>query len=169
MHSIRPATAADLQWCLHLQRTFSNQVGFIPSSGYTERIARGQVWLTEENDLHAAMLLGTFGRHGIARISQAACPLDLQRSMHGAALVIRFARLAAIAGAQLISCTVRDDIPAHAFWRALGFSPFNVRPGGKARGRLLTDYIASVDSVSIAAKALTAAAPPSMISMPSGG
>lgn len=153
---IRPATPQDLSYLLHLQKRFSNQIGYIPRAGYAGKIDNRQAWLILENDDPAGMLIATHRRDRRTHITQAAVDLDLQRSLHGARGLAYLAQAARFAGSVSFSCSVRCGLDAHAFWRACGFSPVRVRPGGKARRKDLIDYAASVDSVSRSTRALLA-------------
>lgn len=163
---IRLATHRDLTYLSHLQRVYSNQVGYISPRQYEGKIDLGDAWITCENDEPAGMLIahvhgGNTGLaaarwpDGRAHITQAAIELDLQRDLRGAELVARFAQHAAHRGATFITCSVRDGLPAHAFWQAIGFRPVAVRLGGRGRRRMLVDYAASCDKVSIATRLLT--------------
>lgn len=156
MHPIRRATQSDLSYLLHLQRKFSDQIGFAPTTAYIDRIEKGHVLVTTENNDPAGFVLACCRLDRTLHISQAAVELDLQRDLHGASMLAYLAARARLAGCDRMTCTVRDNIPAHRFWQALGFTPMRERTGGSARKRFLIDYSASVDSVSIAAKALTA-------------
>lgn len=167
--STRLATQRDLSYAVHLQRKFSNQIGWVPRLAYAGRIDRRDVTLCTVNDDPIGMLVAHPRRSGIAHISQAAVELDLQRSLHGAQLVADFALRSAAAGCSVITCTVRDGLPAHSFWQALGFAAVRTRPGGRARRRLLVDYAASVDDVSIATSLLLDRPRPSTLFEPDGG
>lgn len=169
LHPTRPATHSDLPYLLHLQRVFSDQIGFVPTNAYAIRIDRGDLIVTTENDDPAAFALACCRLDRTTHISQVAVDLDLHRNLHGAALLARIAARSHFAGSTRITCTVRDNIPAHAFWRALGFQPMRVRHGGKARRRMLIDYSASVDSVSIATADLLAPETRATLTTPVGG
>lgn len=177
---IRRATHADVLYLEHLQKRFSNAVGYVSRRQYAGKVDRGDAWLTTANDDPAGMLIAHVrgpksGLNayrwppGIAHITQAAIELDLQRSLRGAQLVAHFASHARAHGAHTITCTVRDGLPAHAFWRALGFVPRQVRLGGSSRRKVLIDYAASPDSVSIATSLLTHPSPTRLIDPPIGG
>lgn len=169
MSRVRPATTADLPYLVHLQQQFSNQIGFMPQAAYSAKIALGQAWLIEDNADPAGMVIANLRRDGRLHITQAAVDLDLQRSLHGARLIRYLARFGQFQGATSMTCSVREGLPAHAFWRALAFKPGRVRRARTARRRYLVDYWSSVDSVSIAATALTAATNPPTIVVPSEG
>lgn len=169
MPNIRPATPADLNYALDLQRRFSNQVGFVRATAYSDRIRRGHLLMRTDNDQPTGMLLYWPRRDRVLTISQAAVELDLQRDTRGARLVYYLTQQMRFSGHCVIRLAVRDDLTALAFWRACGFRVTHATRTPTARGRTLIHMAAYRDSVSIATRALTELTHPRKIPVPVGG
>lgn len=130
--------AGDLSFIDHLQKKFSNQVGFLPRQALEAKIARGQVSIAFENGEPAAYLLGQGGYQGdegFGIVYQAAVSYDARRRLMGTALVQHFMdRMEP--RVRLIGLWCAQDIEANEFWSACGFEPVAARHGSKSRGRV---------------------------------
>jgi len=58
----------------------------------------------------------------------------------GTLLVAAAARLVTPARYPWIVFSLRDDVPTHQFWRAIGADLIGVRPGGSRRQKMILDY-----------------------------
>lgn len=146
---IRQATAKDLAFIEHLQRTFSNQLGFLPRAALEEYITRQSVTLAEQNDQPSGYILGLeamrYDRR-IRPITQAAICMDAQRRRQGLALVSHIAAIALLDGQQIVQCWCANDIEAMEFWPAAGFKAVAIRSPHNARGRNLTLWRKAIGS-----------------------
>jgi hypothetical protein len=151
-----PGGGGDLKFLDHLQKKYSNQLGFLPRQALEWNIERGNVSLALENDEPAAYLLGRPGymhdpHFGI--IYQAAVSYDAQRRLLGTALVQHFVdRLSAAGvpglqsvpgagvpgagGVKLIGLWCAQDIEANEFWNSCGFEAIAARHGSRRKGRV---------------------------------
>jgi hypothetical protein len=133
---IRPATIADLDWCVHLHRQFAYALGFIPKAGMEKALGANHVTLAEENGEPAGYLLHRtlHGEPHIHSIVQAAVAMDAQRRHHGLAALVELERSA---GTDLLQCWCADDLESNAFWHAAGFLAVGLRNPENVRSRNL--------------------------------
>ncbi|TVQ55669.1 MAG: GNAT family N-acetyltransferase [Phycisphaerales bacterium] len=128
----------DLKFLDHLQKKFSNQVGFLPRQALEWNIERGKVSIALENDEPAAYLLGKGNylrdaHFGI--IYQAAVSYDARRRLMGTALVQHFIDHME-PNIRLIGLWCAQDIEANEFWNACGFEAIAARHGSRRKGRV---------------------------------
>jgi N-acetylglutamate synthase-like GNAT family acetyltransferase len=134
--TIRTATDQDLRFVLHLQRKFSNEVGFVPSAGIERYIDWRCVQMATENGEPAGYVLcrpPSAREPHLAKIIQTAVSFDARRQAHGLALIDRACRTAVVAGATIVQACVRRDLDANAFFLAAGFTAVVVRSAPTAR------------------------------------
>jgi N-acetylglutamate synthase-like GNAT family acetyltransferase len=136
--TIRPATLTDRLYVKHLQRRFTNQIGFLPTQATEREIARGRFLLGELNHDDAGFLflhpcLAT--QPTTAAIIQAAVQMDAQRHAVGTALVAQAAAQAAANGSTILQATCLESLDANLFWRDCGFIEVARKQGGTARGK----------------------------------
>ena len=131
---------SDLKFLDHLQKKYSEQVGFLPLQVLEWNIERGNVSIALENDEPAAYLLGK-GNYlrdpyfGI--IYQAAVSYDARRRLMGTALVQHFiADVPAMRATRLVGLWCAQDIEANEFWHACGFEAIAARHGSRRKGRV---------------------------------
>ena len=139
--TIRLATPTDFPFVDSLQKTFRNQVGFLPRQAIEGKIARGQVSIALENGEPAAYLLGQGGYQrdpSFGIIYQAAVSYDARRRLLGTALVQHFVDHLDPPphSVRLIGLWCAQDIEANEFWSACGFEPIAAREGSRRRGRV---------------------------------
>lgn len=136
--TIRIATAADLTFVLHLQRKFSNQVGFLPTPAVEQYLAKTAITIATENGEPAGYLLGNHALSWqplLRPITQAAVCFDAQRRRHGLQLIHTVEADAIAAGQLGLQANCREDLDANAFWRAAGFVAICRLKPDNARGR----------------------------------
>lgn len=138
IRSAVPGCARDVKFLDHLQKKFSEQVGFLPMVALEAHIAKGRVSIALENDEPAAYLLGKGNyqrdpHFGI--IYQAAVSYDARRRLIGTALVQHLMDHME-PGVRLIGLWCAQDIEANEFWSACGFEAVAARHGSKRRGRV---------------------------------
>jgi GNAT superfamily N-acetyltransferase len=130
----------DIKFLDHLQKKYSNQVGFLPRQALEWNIERGNVSIALENDEPAAYLLGKGNylrdpHFGI--IYQAAVSYDARRRLMGTALVQHFIdSVPAMNAVRLIGLWCAQDIEANEFWHACGFEAIAARHGSRRKGRV---------------------------------
>lgn len=119
--TVRTATLADLKFVLHLQRTWSRNLGFLPSVAIERYLARGGVTLVRTNQEPAGYLLHTINRDKLVRILQVAIDPELLRTTLGTLAMHHTLRQARAHGAALVRLTSRSDLIANQFWPNFGF------------------------------------------------
>lgn len=117
------ATPQDLAYVVHLQRLWSNQVGFLPRSALDRYIDSHQTLLVKENGQHAGYLNWTVARNGLLRFIQVAIDPPLLRTALGTKLVQHTEDAARRNNCSLIRFQCRTDLFANHAWSALGFRP----------------------------------------------
>ena len=135
---IRPATDADLAYVLHLQRKFTNQLGFLPTEAIRWLIEHARISLAVENGEPCGYLAGRthLSQQPLLRpITQAAIQYDAQRRQHGLALLTQIEREAIEAGQAGIQACCREGIEANEFWRAAGFKPICIMTPANRRNK----------------------------------
>lgn len=139
--SIRPATETDTRYLSHLQKIFSNQLGFLPKPALDIYTANGWALIGSENDTEAGYILGRPQyryEKRMAPITQAAVAMDAQRKMLGLSLVNAWCERAKEAGKDVVQCSCANDIDAMKFWPEAGFTPICELDPKNARGRKMT-------------------------------
>lgn len=123
---------------VHLQKKFSNQLGFLPTKALEWYLENQHVGVAKENGEPVGYVLGrpAFKYQPLMRpITQAAVFLDAQRRHHGLALVNAVCEKAANAGQIVVQASCAADIDAVDFWHDAGFYPIGHHQLENARGR----------------------------------
>lgn len=139
--SIRPATEADARYLSHLQKVFSNQLGFLPKPALDVYAAKGWAMIGSENGTEAGYILGRPQyryEKRMAPITQAAVAMDAQRKSLGLSLVNAWCEKARQDGKDVVQCSCANDIDAMKFWPEAGFFPICELDPKNARGRKMT-------------------------------
>jgi N-acetylglutamate synthase-like GNAT family acetyltransferase len=137
---IRLATARDLAYVLHLQRRFSNELGFLPTPAIEWYLDNRRVRLAIENGQPAGYTLGRSSlrwNRQITPITQAAIDFDAQRRMAGLDLVGHVENEARQAGQSALQAMCREDLDARHFWLAAGFEQIATFQPATSRGRAI--------------------------------
>ena len=149
--TIRLATPQDRPFLIHLQRKFSDQLGFLPTAALDQLIAARTVVVRVENGQPAGMIVWK----AVLKHDPRACPilqtaveLDAQNRHHGEAMIDFLESHARAVGSKFIQAWVAADIPDHGFFRAVGFAKLAERPGGDRRKRDLYLYRRPIDEQS---------------------
>jgi N-acetylglutamate synthase-like GNAT family acetyltransferase len=135
---IEPATPADLQFVLALQRKHSNALGFLPTPAIEWYLSARRVRLAMENGEPAGYLLGRshFRWEPMLRpITQAAVAMDAQRRHVGLSLVAGVVEEAALAGQVGVQAMCAADLESVHFWKAAGFLQIGAYAPNNTRGR----------------------------------
>lgn len=137
---IRTATATDLNYVVHLQKKYTDQLGFLPTAALDAWINRNCVKIIEENGHPAGYILA---RHRLnsARwcrpLTQVAVAMDAQRRHNGLELLRSVATDAYGQLFEALQCWVAADIEAVQFFTAAGFVQIGERRPQNARQRPL--------------------------------
>jgi len=121
--TITAAALEDLPYIVHLQRIWSNQVGFLPKSALERYIDSKNTLLVKERGQHAGYLNWTVTRNGLLRFIQIAIDPPLLRTALGTRLVNFTEDSARRNKCSLIRFQCRTDLFANHLWQALGFYP----------------------------------------------
>lgn len=158
--TVEPATPADLKYLIHLQKAWSNNVGFLPRCAFERYIDLRQILLVRENDAPAGYLIWTFRRDGVVRIPQVAVDFDLLRTTLGTKIVQHVKRAAIRGHCSILRLKSRSDLSANRFWPTVGFQPTAVITHPTHRGLPLLEWTAQLtDAATIAHTLATAGRP----------
>jgi N-acetylglutamate synthase-like GNAT family acetyltransferase len=133
---IRLATATDLLFIRDLQRRFTNQIGFLPTSRVEKEIEKQNILLQTLNDDDAGFLLtipSLSYQPKTTAIIQTAVRMDAQRQAVGLDLVHRIETAAQRAGQSILQAWCKQNLEANLFWKAAGFEAIATRPGGNGK------------------------------------
>lgn len=122
----------------HLQKKFSNCLGFLPTAALQWYIEQKRVGIAFENDEPAGYVLGrTHYRYQplMRPITQAAVAFDAQKRHHGLTLVDRVCQQAIAAKQLVVQACCAADLEANEFWRIAGFEAVDLLEPDNARGR----------------------------------
>lgn len=120
--TVRVARPSDLSFVLHLQKTWSNNVGFLTKAAHTDYLDTKQTLLILENGSPAGYLNWTCTRAGLVRIPQLALEPELLRTTIGTKIMRHLRRAAVRGNCSIIRARSRSDLPVNLFWPQLGFS-----------------------------------------------
>jgi len=140
---LRTAVASDLTFVTSLQRKFSNQLGFLPTTAVDELIGKSRVLLGLENGEPAGYLIARPRlrcQPATAPIVQAAVCMDLRRRSLGMRMVEAVCQDAWVDGRSVVQCWCREDLEACDFWAACGFQPIADRHPNNARNKRMILY-----------------------------
>lgn len=137
---IRTATVADLHFIVHLQKKYTNELGFLPTAALVEWLEASAITIVEENGDPAGYVLAR-RRVNSARwcrpLTQVAICLDARRRHLGAALLDSVAAQAQNELLEGLQCWVAADIEAVDFFTSQGFQITATRAPDNARRRPL--------------------------------
>lgn len=119
--SVRVARPNDLSFVLNLQKTWSNNVGFLTRAAHREYLESKQTLLILENGSPAGYLNWTCTRAGLVRIPQLALHPELLRTSIGTKIMRHLHRAASRGNCSVIRARSRSDLPVNLFWPQLGF------------------------------------------------
>ncbi len=154
--SIRIARQSDLSFILQLQKTWSNNVGFLPACAFERYIEARQILaVTEGGDL-AGYLIWTFRKDGLVRLPQVAIEPELLRTTLGTRLMNRIESAARAGDCSVIRLTSRSDLHANTFWPELGFILTATLARPSNRGLPLLEWTKQILPTTELARILTA-------------
>lgn len=136
--SIRTASLNDLAFLDHLQKTYTNCLGFLPRVALEWYAETAHVRLAEENGQAAGYILGHHRLRWqplLRPIYQAAVAMDATRRHHGLALLAVIEAEARAAGQIGLQANCAAELEANEFWKAAGFIPIACLTPINRRGR----------------------------------
>lgn len=117
-----------------LMRANRESVGGLPVPAIEERLARGTLQISTENEDPAGYFLYDYRNREIRGL-QACIQYDARRRYLGEQLVRSV--MEAHPNAETISLRCAADLEANLFWRDQGFTCVGTVPGGRRRGRTI--------------------------------
>ena len=117
---VRPATLADLTFVRDLQRTYSNQLGFLRYTAIFEHYANGHISVLAIDRQPHAYLIGTLPpdpTKTCAKVLQIATAPKSQHWLAGTMLLNHFTAEARHHGCTGIQAMCREDLSANEFWK----------------------------------------------------
>ncbi len=130
----RPATKADVPAIDALQKTLSNELGFMHFATLEGKIERNEVLLAiDESGSLAGYIIGSdtyFKREEVGVVYQTAVQPRYRRGNVGAVL-LRALFASWPYGTRLCCAWCAQDLPANKFWEAMGFVPLAYRVGSR--------------------------------------
>jgi len=137
-----------IDYILHQAKRGTDAIGFLPTAKYWDLHHRNRLLVVSRD----GQLVG-FALHGPARdetkIYQAWIEESCRRVEHGRALIERIRTIACAGRSLRIALRCADDLPACAFWDALGFTLVRKEEGGARRGRKINRFELRLPSVKI--------------------
>lgn len=153
-HSIRLAALTDLKYVVHLQRIWSNQVGFLPRAALTRYIDNRGTLLVRNNGQDAGYLSWQLTKKGLLRLIQIAVDPQLLREKLGSDVVTYIERAARAGACSVIRFQTRMDLDANLFWNDQGYTTTAVFQHPTARRRPLIEWTKCLLNPTILAEAL---------------
>lgn len=126
-----------------LMRQNTDALGFIPRSYIQRYFIPRYLYVIQLNRFRKPigyLLHGPVNRHGIMHIHQACIELDKRNRGFGLAAVQRVINRAKRQHAHTILLRCAADLDAVLFWRAIGFQPTHLSPGGARRRRTIVNF-----------------------------
>lgn len=154
--SIRIAKSSDLSFILKLQKTWSNNVGFLPKCAFERYIEARQVLAVTQGGELAGYLIWTFRKDGLVRLPQVAIEPELLRTTLGTRLMHRIETAARKGECSVIRLTSRSDLHANTFWPELGFILTATLARPSHRGLPLLEWTKQILPTTELARVLTA-------------
>lgn len=139
-HNIRLATDIDLSFIVHLQRIWSNQVGFLPRPALMRYIDNRSTLLVELNKQHAGYLSWQLTRKGLLRLNQLAIDPALLRGKLGTDIVTYIEKAARRGSCSVVRFQTRIDLDANLFFNDLGYKTTAIYHRPTARRRPLIEW-----------------------------
>ncbi len=143
-HKIAIATDKQLKFIEHLQRTWSNEVGFLPRSAIKRYIQQRCVLLVEQNKQYAGYLLWQLTRKGLLRVVQLAVEPELLRERLGTDIMSYIETAAKKGSCSIVRLQTRIDINANIFFREVGFTTTAVFHRATTRNRPIIEWTKSL-------------------------
>jgi ribosomal protein S18 acetylase RimI-like enzyme len=130
---------SSVRFVVHGGRKDYLALGFLPRCRIENYLDLGWITFARINNERVGFMLA--GQHKTSwRIYQLWVVSDARRLAVASAILNCLARQAQEKAAPDIRCWVAADLESNLFWRAIGFNPYAIREGGKARKRVHVGY-----------------------------
>ena len=139
-HAMRIARPADLSFVLHLQRVWSNAVGFLPKPALERYIDNRATLLVQHNNQHAGYLSWTLTKKGLLHLHQLAIEPELLRGRCGTDIMQYIERAARKGHCSVIRFQSRIDLAANIFFNGAGFKTTAVFMHPTARRKPIIEW-----------------------------
>ena len=120
--TVQVARDTDLAFVVHLQKVWSDNVGFLTRAALKEYIRSKQLLLVYENAAPAGYLSWTCTAKGLVRLQQVAIDAELLRTTLGTKIMRHISRAGIRGNCSIVRLRSRSDLPANLFWPELGFT-----------------------------------------------
>ena len=138
---IQTTTESDVSYIVALQKKFSNQVGFVPTTAIHDHISRRHYTICKINGQHSSYILQSGGTLKTVHLIQVAVEEKMWRSGIGTAILDHVIQKNKTKRYPNVTAYVREDLQANSYFTSLGFQEVRKRPGGIARGKLIIEYV----------------------------
>ncbi len=139
-HSISLASDSDLTYVLHLQRTWSNQVGFLPKPALQRYIDNKATLLVQLNGQHAGYLSWQLTKKGLLRLIQLAIDPELLRGKLGTDIMNYIEKAARKGSCSIVRFCSRSDLDCNVFFAERQYQTTAIFQHPTARRRPLIEW-----------------------------
>lgn len=149
--TITVATPNDVAFLVHLQKRWSQNLGFLPRCTHQRYADNKQCLIVWQNDEPAGYLNWTLTRKGLCRIIQVAVEPELLRTTLGTKIMKHIERQAIRGHCSIMRLTTRSDLPANQVWPLLEYKPTATFQRPTTRGLPLIEWTKQiVDATTLA-------------------
>ena len=149
--TITVASEQDVPYLIHLQKAWSQNLGFLPRCTHERYAENKQCLIAWENDEPAGYLNWTLNRKGLCRIIQVAIEPDLLRTTLGSKIMRHIERQAVKGRCSIMRLTTRSDLPANNVWPTLDYKPTATFQRSTTRGLPLIEWTKQLVDVTMLA------------------
>jgi len=142
--TVKLAVDSDLSFLVSLQRTWANNVGFLPKAALLRYVNLNQCLVVFKNGQHAGYVNWCARKDGLLTIPQVAIEPTLLRTTLGTKIVRTLKRAAKRGNCSHLRLRSRSDLPCNKFWPEHGFIPTTVIVRPTARGLPLIEWTCSL-------------------------
>lgn len=146
-HQVEIATNESLKFVEHLQRQWSNEVGFLPRSALKRYVQGGNVLLVRENQQYAGYLLWQLTKKGLLRVVQLAVEPELLRGRMGSDIMTYIEDAARRGSCSIVRLQTRIDIDANMFFNEIGYKTTAIFQRPTTRKRPLIEWTKTLTDV----------------------
>jgi ribosomal protein S18 acetylase RimI-like enzyme len=131
----------DIRYVVALAKTLPEELGFLPICAYELARQEQRLHIQSYNDEPCGFILTARPTPGrILKIYQTAIQYDARRLQHATQLIRDLEARATLYDCPGISLKCAADLAANQFWKAMGFIPGEIIPGGRKRHRQIIPY-----------------------------
>lgn len=139
-NSISIASESDVAYVVHLQKVWSNQLGFLPKPALQRYIDNKATLLVQLNGQHAGYLNWQLTKKGLLRIVQIAIEPELLRGRLGTETMAYIEAAAKRGSCSVIRLCTRADIAATLFFREQHFQTTAIFERPTARRQRIIEW-----------------------------